>query len=141
MKTAMTSEQRSQIALRLLADAEREFASGEIDRAPEKFWDAATGVVAAVAEQLGWRYKSDRDLKNSVERIASQSGNNRLAVQYSAIQMFYMRVRYDLGEDFQLDSCRATVHRFVEGMLAILQDRRLLMDMRQDANTLYYGDA
>ena len=112
----------SQVALRLLEDAEREFEAGDITQASIKFWGAATSAVSAVAGQLGWKCESDHDMKNLVEWIASDSGNERLAAQYSAIQMFYLRVEYDLAEDFQLDSSRPIVHKFVENMLTLLKD-------------------
>ena len=134
MKDEMTVEQRAQYARRFLQDAEREFANGDIDQASEKFWRAATSVTAVVAKQLGWSYKNNRDLKNAVEALASKSGDKRLAYQYSAIEMFYMRVRYGLAEDFQLDSCRPTAHKFVKNMLALSQDKQLIAKMRKHAN-------
>ena len=131
MLDTLTLEQHSQSALRLLEDAEREFASGAIDQASEKFWQAASIVTAVVAKQLGWSCKNDHDLKNAIETLASKSGNKRLAYQYSAIEMFNMRVRFGLAEDFQLDSCRPTAHKFVKNMLALSQDRKLIAKMRK----------
>ena len=134
MQETLTIEQHSQSALRLLENAEREFANGDIDQASEKFWLAATGVTAAVVEQLGWICKDNREMKKSIETLASQSDNERLASQYGAIEIFYMRVRYGLAEDFQLDSCRPIAHEFVKNMLVLLQDNELLAKMRKHAN-------
>ena len=122
MQKTLTIEECSQIALKLLEDAERKFESGDITQASIKFWDATTSVVSAAGEKFDRSFESVHDRKKLVEWIASEAGNGRLATQYSAIEIFYLRVKYDLAEDFQLDSCRPIAHKFVKSMLTLLQE-------------------
>ena len=121
MKDEMTPEQRAQYAQQFLRDAEREFANGDIRQASEKLWGAATDAVTAVAVQRGWRHRSHRDLKNTVQRVAAEAGQNDLVDQFLTAERFHINFYNDLYEEYEYESDFLKVHDFVEEIIVLLQ--------------------
>ena len=55
-----TAEEHLEIAITLLAQAEREFLAGDIIQGSEKLWGAASHAMLAAAKQRGWATGSHR---------------------------------------------------------------------------------
>ena len=121
MKNAMTVAQRSESALKFLEDAEREFADDDIRQASEKLWAAATDAVTAIAMERGWRYRSHRDLKNAVQRIAAEPRNDHLNELFLTAEKFHVNFYNDLYEKQDFEADKSKVQDFVHGILALLQ--------------------
>ena len=121
MKPAMTIQQRYRSALDFLDDADREFAAGDIRQASEKLWGAATDAVTAIALERGWRYISHRDIKNAVQRMATEHDDTQLQFDFNAAEKFHVNFYRNTLEDYEIDADRPVVRRFVSHTLALLQ--------------------
>ena len=122
MKNAMTPEERSRAALGFLEQAERELADGDFRQASEKLWGAATDAVTAIAMQRGWRYRSHRDLKNAVQRLASELDDVTLQAEFAAAEKFHINYYHDVLEDHEIEEDKPIVQDFVTRTLALLHD-------------------
>ena len=117
----MNRENHSQTALEFLTASDAEFAAGDHLQASEKLWGAASHAVMAVADQRGWECRSHRAMKNSVQRIADQYGDEVLNGNFAAAEKFHSNFYHDEMEDFEIAIDRPTVHAFVHRMLTYLQ--------------------
>ena len=122
MKNAMTPDERSRAALGFLEQAEQELASGDMRQASEKLWGAATDAVTAIAMQRGWRHRSHRDLKNAVQRLASEQDDMTLQAEFAAAEKFHINYYHDVLEDHEIEEDKPIVHDFVTRTLALLHD-------------------
>ena len=121
-KEEMTIAERSQSALAFLDDSEREFAAGDARQASEKLWDAATDAITAVALERGWNHESHRDMKNAVQRLAVEPGNNYLDAQFIAAEKFHMNFFRATLEDYEIESDKPIARAFVHRTLALLRN-------------------
>ncbi len=127
-KEAMTIAERSQAALAFLDDAEREFAAGDARQASEKLWGAATDAITAVALERGWKHASHRDMKNAVQRLAVEPGNNYLDAQFAAVEKFHINFFHDALEDHQIEADKPIAHAFVHRTLALLPSEQKTLE-------------
>ena len=73
-----TGTQYRSAAVQLLEQARQELARGDVRQASEKGWGAAAQAVKAIAEERGWEHKSHALLYIAVNRLAMETGNNKL---------------------------------------------------------------
>ena len=123
-KEAMTITERYHSALMFLDDSEREFAAGDVRQASDKLWGAATDAITAVALERGWNHESHRDMKNAVQRLAVEPGNECLDAQFAAIEKFYINLFHPALEPHDIETDKFIVYDFVERMLAMLPSER-----------------
>lgn len=121
-REALTIAERSQSALLFLDDSEREFAGGDVRQASEKIWGAATDAITAVALERGWNYTSHRDMKNAVQRLAVEPGNDYLDAQFIAAEKFHTNFFHDSLEDYEIEADKPIARAFVHRTLALLQN-------------------
>ena len=121
-KEAMTIAERSQSALAFLDDSEREFADGDVRQASEKIWGAATDAITAVALERGWKHTSHRDMKNAVQRLAVEPGNNYLDAQFAAVEKFHINFFHPALEDHEIEADKPIARAFVHRTLALLRN-------------------
>lgn len=117
----MNGDNHSQTALEFLTASDEEFAAGDHLQASEKLWGAATHAVMAVANQRGWECRSHRAMKNVVQQVAEQSGDDLLQGGFGLAEKFHKNFYHDEMEDFEVESDRPVVHRFVHRMLSYLE--------------------
>lgn len=123
-EVAMTIAECSQAALAFLEDAEREFAAGDVRQASEKLWGASTDAITAVALERGWKRSSHRDMKNAVQRLAVEPGNDYLDAQFIAAEKFHVNFFRATLEDYEIESDKPIARAFVHRTLALLQSER-----------------
>ena len=121
-EAVMTIAERSQSALAFLEDAEREFAAGDVRQASEKLWGAATDAITAVALERGWKHTSHRDMKNAVQRLAVEPGNNYLDAQFAAVEKFHINFFHPALEDHEIEADKPIARAFVHRTLALLRN-------------------
>ena len=119
MTTRSTSDY-AEAAQRFLADADREFASGDIAQASEKLWGAASQAVIAVAKQRGWKYGSHRDLKIAAERLADENDDSRFRSEFGVAEKFHANFYHQFMEDYELERDPVEVRNLVNRVLALL---------------------
>lgn len=117
----MNGNNHSQTALEFLTASDEEFAAGDHLQASEKLWGAATHAVMAVANQRGWECRSHRAMKNVVQRVAEQFGDDLLQGGFGLAEKFHKNFYHDEMEDFEVESDRPVVHRFVHRMLSYME--------------------
>ncbi len=117
----MNGDNHSQTALEFLTASDEEFAAGDHLQASEKLWGAATHAVMAVANQRGWECRSHRAMKNVVQRVAEQSDDDLLQGGFGLAEKFHKNFYHDEMEDFEVESDRPVVHRFVHRMLSYVE--------------------
>ena len=121
-EAVMTIAERSQAALMFLEDAEREFAAGDARQASEKLWGAATDAITAVALERGWNHTSHRDMKNAVQCLAVEPGNNYLDAQFAAVEKFHINFFHPALEDHEIEADKPIARAFVHRTLALLRN-------------------
>lgn len=118
--TTKSVTEYAETARGFLADADREFAAGDVAQASEKLWGAASQAVIAVAKQRGWRYGSHRDLKIAVERLADENGDSRFASEFGVAEKFHANFYHQFMEDYELERDPVEVQRLVARVLGLL---------------------
>ncbi len=118
----MDFREHEQTAREFLIVSDREFAAGDILQGSEKLWGAATHALMAAALQREWPCNSHRAMSNAVQRIAQETGDNQLPVQFSVAEKFHINFYHNAVPDFQIEMDRPTVHLFVDRMLSLVEN-------------------
>lgn len=116
----MLTQNHAKTALEFLDAAEREFAAGDHLQGSEKLWGAASHAVMAVAQARGWQHRTHRALKNSVQMLTTETGDDGFAGGFAAAEKLHKNFYHDEMEDFEVEADRPLVHRFVARVLALL---------------------
>ena len=109
-------------AIDFLAQADREFDTGDRRQGSEKLYGAATQVVIAAAKQRGWQYRSHRATKNATIRLAEVYDDPFLSAGFVAAEKFHKNFFHDEMEDYEIVADRPIVHRFVNRLVALVND-------------------
>ena len=117
----MLTQDHVATARAFLEVAGREFESGDRLQASEKLWGAASHAVMAVARHRGWGHRTHRDLKNAVQRLAQESGDDALHAGFLAAEKFHKNFYHNEMEDFEVEIDRPLIHTFVARTLALLE--------------------
>ncbi len=81
MQRATTNRQQSRM---FLAQAHEELAKGDLQQASEKVWGAASQMVKAIAQERGWRHRSHGHLRDAINALRSDTGDDDLEIQFGA---------------------------------------------------------
>ena len=123
----MDAQQRVQKAQEFLAVSDAEFAKGDDMQASEKLWGAAAHAVMAVAQQRGWTYGKHYALKVAVRRLAHECAadgdplSGALVSEFTTAESFHANFYHDFMEDFQIETGRPIVRRFVNRVLGMVE--------------------
>ena len=109
-------------AIDFLAQADREFDAGDRRQGSEKLYGAATQAVIAAAKQRGWQYRSHRATKNAVVQLESEYQDPLLVAGFLAAEKFHKNFFHDEMEDYEIVADRPIVHRFVDRLVALVND-------------------
>ena len=109
-------------AIDFLAQADREFDAGDRRQGSEKLYGAATQAVIAAAKQRGWQYRSHRATKNATIRLADVHDDPFLSAGFVAAEKFHKNFFHDEMEDYEIVADRPIVHRFVNRVIALVND-------------------
>ena len=106
-------------ALRLLEEADHEFARCNIGLTSEKLWVAAASAVKAVCLRRGWQCQQYEHLRDAVLLLKKETGDDSIYTGF--------RIAYDgqlfigsMDED-DVDTDRPVVQRLVNKLLPIAQ--------------------
>ena len=117
----MNHTDHRQTALEFLDVSDTEFAAGDTLQASEKLWGAASHAVMAVATQREWNCRSHRELKNAVQRVAGERGDELIEGAFAAAEKFHKNFYQDEMEDYEVEADRPIVHRLVHRMLSYVE--------------------
>ena len=113
--------EHQETAREFLVVSDREFAAGDILQGSEKLWGAATHAVMAAALQREWPCNSHRAMSNAVQRLAQETGDNQLPVQFSVAEKFHINFYQYNIETEHLEPYAEIVRLFVDKMLALVE--------------------
>ena len=82
----MTAQKYRTASAALLQQAETELAAGDARQAAEKGWGAAAQQVKAICEERGWRHHSHHLLRQAVNRISEETGDDRAELLFERAQ-------------------------------------------------------
>ena len=75
-------------------------------------------VVMAMAEERGWDCGSHRAMNEAAGRLALEYDDPFIRYRFSIAEKFQANSYHNFMEDFELEADRATIHDFVERLLA-----------------------
>ncbi len=104
-----------------LEDSDREFAAGDELQGSEKLWGAASHAVMAVTTQRGWDHRSHQAMKNAVQLLNDETGDDALGGGFAAAEKFHKNFYHNEMEDFEIEIDRPQVRRFVARVLRLLR--------------------
>ena len=116
----MSALEHAQTARDFLVASDREFDAGDHLQGSEKLYGAATQVIIAICQQRGWKYNSHRAMKWAVNELAQEIGEPFISGGFIAAENFHRNFFHDHMEDYEMESDRPQVHRFVNRMLTVL---------------------
>ena len=106
-------------ALRLLEEADHEFARCNIGLTSEKLWAAAASAVKAVCLRRGWQCQQYEHLRDAIALLKKETGDDSIYTGF--------RIAYDgqlfigsMDED-DVDTDRPVVQRLVNKLLPIAE--------------------
>lgn len=117
----MLQQEHIHTAQDFLQEADREFAEGKTLQASEKLWGAAAHSVMAMAQQRGWQFGNHYALKEAVERLIDEMNDPALDAGFMAAEKFHANFYHGFMEDFQIDTDRPKVRRFVNRVSALMR--------------------
>lgn len=111
----------AEAAHRLLKEADYELGRCNIGLTSEKLWEAAASAVKAVCVRRGWKHKEYEHLRDAVENLVKETGDDSLYTGF--------RIAYDgqlfvgsLDED-DVDTDRPIVRRLVDKLLGTAEQQ------------------
>lgn len=116
----ITSSDHARMAWDLLAESDREFAARKRLQASATIWEATVHAVMAVATHRGWPCSGDRlSLRNTIERLAEDAGDNLLSLRYVYAEHFRENADLDFMEYREMAYDGAKARDFVRCLLAM----------------------
>ena len=70
-KYHLTPEQ-IRAARSIVAEADRAFDAGDVQLGCQKLWDAASSLVAIIAQQRGWPHETPSDLGEAADQLSAE---------------------------------------------------------------------
>ena len=116
----MTAQQHAQTVRDFLTASDREFAAGDHLQGSEKLYGAATQAISAICQQRGWKYNNHRSMKRAVAEIAREQGEQLIVGGFSTAERFHANFFHDHMEDYDIETERPAVHRFVARLLTLV---------------------
>ena len=120
----MIKDEHVQTAQDFLVKSDAYFAEGDILQGSEKLWGAASHAVMAVAQERGWDYESHYALRQVALRLADEMEDERISLGLGVAEMFRANFCHEFMDESGLDMSRPSAKRFVERMLALVEDER-----------------
>lgn len=110
----MTTQDYTDRASHLLAQAHEELARGDVIQASEKGWGAAAQIVKAAAERRGWEHRSHAALYRVVSRLVTETGDDELHNLFNVANGLHANFYEDWSTAEGVASGIADVARFLE---------------------------
>ena len=113
-KYRLTPEQL-RAARTLAAEAGRAFDAGDVQPGCQKLWDAASSLVAVIAQQRGWPHETPSDLMVAADRLAGEYDYEPdLGAEFGAAEECLENVGRPFMKQRDIDYVRRAVPRFID---------------------------
>ena len=118
----LIQEEHVKTANDFLAKSDGYFAEGDVLKGSEKLWSAAAHAVMALAQERGWQFGNHYALRQVALRLADEMDDERISLGFGVSEKFHANFYHDFMEDNELDANRPSARRFVERMLALIDE-------------------
>lgn len=115
----MLAIEHVETARQFLADADREYESGDTLQASEKLWGAASHVVIAEMQRRGMKSSGHRAMVLAVQEFAEDIEDSALSDMFAGARALHANFYHGFMEDYEFEIDRDKVHRFVNRMLEL----------------------
>ena len=115
----MTTQKYTTACQTLLGQATAELAAGDARQAAEKGWGAAAQKVKAVCEERGWQHHSHYLLRQAVDRLTDETGDENLAPLFDTAQNLHKNFYEDFYNTAEVSRKLVQVHRFIDKLDAL----------------------
>lgn len=115
----MLATEHIETARHFLAEADREYESGDMLQASEKLWGAASHVVIAEMHRRGMKSSGHRAMILAVQEFAVDGEDPGLSDMFAGARAMHANFYHGFMEDYEFEIDREKVHRFVNRMLAL----------------------
>jgi hypothetical protein len=105
----------------LLEKAHDALAQGDLRQASEKGWGASAQIAKAVAARRGWQHQSHAALFTVVSRLARETGDRSLQVNFHAANSLHYNFYEDWMDHESVEAGLDQVREFVQGMEGFLE--------------------
>ena len=119
----MIKEEHVQTVHDFLTKSDAYFAEGDVLQGSEKMWGAAAHALMAVAQQRGWKYGNHYALRQVALRLADELDDERISLGLGVAEKFHANFYHEFMDDNELEVNRADVQRFVERVLALVDEQ------------------
>ena len=118
----MLQHEQPETVSRLLSDADRTFADGDVLKASELMWKATRQAVAAVAARRDWPCNSD-DISHVIRCLDEEYGTECTFLgKFGIAETFQYNATQDILEDCEIEAAREVVVDLINHLLSHLQD-------------------
>ena len=118
----MIKDEHVQTAQDFLRKSDGYFAEGDVLQGSEKLWGAAAHSVMALAQERGWQFGNHYALRQVAIRLADEMEDERISLGFGVSEKFHANFYHEFMEDSELDMNRPLAQRFVERMLALVDE-------------------
>ena len=112
------AEKHTRLARKLLADASREIAAGELVQGSEKLWGATTQALRAYCASRGMHHGKYAQRRHAALQLASERNDDSIRLVYHLAQSCHANFYNDWMEQEDLDGYLPDIQRLVEKILS-----------------------
>ena len=115
-KYALTPEQ-IRAARSIVAEAGRAFDAGDVQSGCQKLWDAASTLVAIIAQQRGWPHETPSDLGDATDLLSAEYDYEPdLCASFGAAEECLENIGRPFMKQRDIDYVRKTVPAFIDDL-------------------------
>ena len=111
------TEKHTRLAQKLLRDASREIAAGDLVQGSEKLWGATTQALRAYCASRGMPHGKYAQRRQAALRLASERDDESIRFVYGLAQSCHANFYNDWMEQDDLDDLLPDIQRLVEKIL------------------------
>ena len=113
-KYHLTPEQ-IRAARSIVAEADRAFDAGDVQSGCQKLWDAASSLVAIIAQQRGWPHETPSDLGEAAELLAGEYDYEPdLGAEFGAAEECLENIGHPFMKQRDIDYVRRAIPHFID---------------------------
>jgi len=111
------TEKHTRLAEKLMRDARREIAEGELVQGSEKLWGAASQALKAYCASHGIPHGKYAQRRHAALQLADERGDDSIRLAFKLAESCHANFYNDWMEQEDLDSHVADIRTFVEKIL------------------------
>ena len=120
MQKTTTYREQSRV---FLAQAYEELAEGDLQQASEKGWGAASQMVKAIAQEMGWRHRSHRHLWEVTNLLVSETDDEEWSSLFGAAETLHINFYENWYSTRVIEIRLRQVEMFVEKAEGLLRSK------------------